>query len=127
MINPSTHNTEDKVKEASEENLGEENLTKVPPKEFPENSKTKDADKDRCRYCREIGHWVKDCPQKEKDLAKKDTENAFSGLSEIAQDFYGDRTTEMFHGITEDYVDSSKEGAPGQQDGDSQDPTDYLN
>ena len=60
-------------------------------------------------------------------MAKKDTENAFSGLSEIAQDFYGDRTTEMFHGITEDYVDSSEEGAPGQQDGDSQDPTNYLN
>ena len=47
----------------------------------------------------------KTAAQKEKDLAKKDTENAFSGLSEIAQDFYGDRTTEMFHGITEDYVD----------------------
>ena len=33
----------------------------------------------------------------------------------------------MFHGITEDYVDSSEEEAPGQQDGDSQDPTNYLN
>ena len=36
---------------------------KSPIKRVPrENSKTKDPDKDRCRYCREIGHWVKDCP-----------------------------------------------------------------
>ena len=60
-------------------------------------------------------------------MAKKDTENVFSGLSEIAQDFYGDRTTEMFHGITEDYVESEAEEAPGQQDGDSQNQTNYLN
>ena len=60
-------------------------------------------------------------------MAKKDTENAFSGLSEIAQDFYGDRTTEMFHGITEDCVESEEEEALGQQDGDSQDQTNYLN
>ena len=36
VINPSTHNTEDEVEEASEENPEEENLIKVPPKEFPE-------------------------------------------------------------------------------------------
>ena len=60
-------------------------------------------------------------------MAKRDTENAFLGLSEIAQDFYGDRTTEMFHGITEDYVESEEEEAPGQQGGDSQDQTNYLN
>ena len=34
---------------------------------------------------------------------------------------------EMFHGITEDYVESGEEEAPGQQDGDSQDQTNYLN
>ena len=36
VINPSTHNAEDEVEEASEENPEEENLMKVPPKEFPE-------------------------------------------------------------------------------------------
>ena len=60
-------------------------------------------------------------------MAKKDTENAFLGLSEIAQDFYGDKTTEMFHGIIEDYVESEKEEAQGQQDGDFQNQTNYLN
>ena len=59
-------------------------------------------------------------------MAKKDTENALSGLSEIAQDFYGDRTTEMFHGIT-DYVESEEEEVHGQQDGDFQNQTNYLN
>ena len=38
-------------------------------------------------------------------MAKKDTESAFSALNEIAQDFYADRTTDVFHGITEDYVE----------------------
>ena len=39
---------------------------KSPTKRVPrENSKTKDVDKDPCRYWCEIGHWVKDCPQKE--------------------------------------------------------------
>ena len=47
----------------------------------------KDVDKDRCRYCCEIGHLVKDCPQKKKDQEKGDNEDAFTGLSEIAQDF----------------------------------------
>ena len=60
-------------------------------------------------------------------MAKKDTENAFLGLSEIAQDLCGDRTTEMFHGITEDYVESKEEEAQGQQDGDLQNQTNYLN
>ena len=71
---------------------------KSPTKRVPrENSKLKDVDKDQCRYCREIGHWVKDCPQK-KDQEKGDTEDTFTGLSEIAQDFYGARATDMFHG-----------------------------
>ena len=47
---------------------------KSPTKRVPrENSKTKDANKDRCRYCCEIGHWVKDCPQKKKDQEKTDS------------------------------------------------------
>ena len=67
---------------------------KSPTKRVPrENSKTKDVDKDQCRYCHEIGHWVKDCPQKKKDQEKGDTEDTFTGLSEIAQDFYGAGTT----------------------------------
>ena len=83
---------------------------KSPTKRVPrENSKTKDVDKDWCRYCCEIGHWVKDCPQKKKDQEKGDTEDTFTGLSEIAQDFYGARATDMFHGITEIYVESDEE------------------
>ena len=31
------------------------------------------------------------------------------GLSEIAQDFYGARATDMFHGITDIYVESDEE------------------
>ena len=45
-------------------------------------------------------------------MTKKDTESAFSGLNEIAQDFYADRTTDVFHGITEDYVESGEEETP---------------
>ena len=83
---------------------------KSPTKRVPrENSKTKDVDNDRCRYCHKIGHWVKDCPQKKKDQEKGDTEDTFTGLSEIAQDFYGPRATDMFHGITEIYVESDEE------------------
>ena len=99
-----------------------------PTKRVPrENSKTKDSDKDRCRYCREIGHWVKDCPQKQKEMAKKDTESAFSGQNEIAQDFYADRTTDIFHGITEDYVESEEEETPEDNGREPQNQTDHLN
>ena len=99
-----------------------------PTKRVPrENSKTKDPDKDRCRYCREIGHWVKDCPQKQKDMAKKDTESAFSGLNEIAQDFYADRTTDVFHGITEDYVQSEEEETSQDNGMEPQNQIDHLN
>ena len=95
-----------------------------------ENSKTKDVDKDRCRYCREIGHWVKDCPQKKKDQEKGDAEYTFTGLSEIAQDFYGTGTANMFHGITEIYGESDEEGQNLEQGEDtekSQDQAEYLN
>ena len=73
------------------------------------NSKTKDADKDRCRYCREIGHWERDCPQKKGDQSKTEDPKpygAFSGLSDTLPEFYGQGAplqaiTESFHGITE--------------------------
>ena len=104
---------------------------KSPTKRVPrENSKTKDADKDRCRYCREIGHWVKDCPQKKKDQDNTESESAFAGLSDIAQDFYGNRSTEMFHGITEIYEESEEElEVPETEDGKDQaiDQVEYLN
>ena len=104
---------------------------KSPTKRVPrENSKTKDVDKDRCRYCREIGHWVKDCPQKKIDQEKGDTEDTFTGLSEIAQDFYGVGATDMFHGITEIYVESDEEGQilePEEQTEKPQDQEEYLN
>ena len=65
--------------EVSEENPEVVSLTRALPKRVPrENSKTKDVDKDRCRYCRKIGHWVKDCPQK-KDQEKGDNEDTFTG------------------------------------------------
>ena len=103
---------------------------KSPTKRVPrENSKTKDVDKDRCRYCREIGHWVKDCPQKKKDQEKGDTEDTFTGLSEITQDFYGARATDMFHGITDIYVESEEEDnilEPEVEDK-PQDREEYLN
>ena len=82
---------------------------KSPTKRVPrENSKTKDADKDHCRYCREIGHWVKDCPQKKKDQDKDSTSDAFAGLNDIVQDFYGKHTTDVFHGIQEIYKDEEE-------------------
>ena len=95
-----------------------------------ENSKTKDTDKDRCRYCREIGHWVKDCPQKKKDQGNTESDSTFAGLSNIAQDFYGNRSTEMFHGITEIYEESEEElEVPETEDGRDQtlDQVEYLN
>ena len=52
---------------------------------------------------------MKDSPQKKKDQEKTDSESAFAGLSDIAQDFYGNRSTEMFHGITEIYEESEEE------------------
>ena len=86
---------------------------KSPTKRNPRiNSKTKDVDKDRCRYCREIGHWERECPQKKKDQGKGEEPKpygAFTGLSEALPEFYGQAalTTgnpaigEMYHGITE--------------------------
>ena len=89
---------------------GGQRFDKSPTKRNPrENSKTKDADRDRCRYCREIGHWVKDCPQKKRDdeKASEGATGTFSNLSEIAQDFYG--TPDVFHGITDIYKENQEE------------------
>ena len=69
-------------------------------------------------------------PQKKKDQDKADTENAFAGLSDIAQDFYGNRSTEMFHGITEIYEESEEElEVPELEDEEDkvQDRIEYLN
>ena len=79
---------------------------KSPTKRNPRvNSKTKDADKDRCRYCREIGHWERECPQKKKDQGKAEEPKpygAFTGLSEALPEFYGQAALgEMYHGITD--------------------------
>ena len=86
---------------------------KSPTKRNPRvNSKTKDADKDRCRYCHEIGHWERECPQKKKDESKSEEPKpygAFSGLSDALPEFYGQAALsmgnpaigEMYQGITD--------------------------
>ena len=76
------------------------------------NSKTKDADKDRCRYCREIGHWEKECPQKKKDDTKTEEPKpygAFSGLCDALPEFYG---CEMYQGITDILEDGVHDELP---------------
>ena len=73
---------------------------------------------------------MKDCPQKKKDQDNTESESAFAGLSDIAQDFYGNRSTEMFHGITEIYEESEEElEVPEVEDGRDQtiDQVEYLN
>ena len=73
---------------------------------------------------------MKDCPQKKKDQEKGETENTFAGLSEIAQDFYGARATDMFHEITEICVESDEEQQVLESEEDNKEPHDqveYLN
>ena len=106
---------------------GGQRFDKSPTKRNPrENSKTKDADRDRCRYCREIGHWVKDCPQKKRDdeKASEGATGTFSNLSEIAQDFYG--TPDVFHGITDIYKEN-QEDQGGPQETETEDLLPPLN
>ena len=92
-------------------------MTKAPQKGSPGKTlKTKDSDKDRCRYCREIGHWVKDCPQKKKDQDEDNSSDAFAGLNDIAQDFYGEKSTDMFHGIQEIYRDEEEAESEGTEE-----------
>ena len=69
-------------------------------------------------------------PPKEERSGKGDTKNAFADLSDIAQDFYGKRSTEMFHRITKIYEESEEElEAPELEDEDDkvQDRIEYLN
>ena len=99
--------------EVSEERGRGGRFDKSPTKRNPRvNSKTKDADKDHCRYCCEIGHWVRECPQKKKDENKGEepkSYGAFSGLSDALPEFYGQASLamgnpaigEMFQGLTE--------------------------
>ena len=64
-----------------------------------------------------------------KDQEKGDTDDTFTGLSEIVQDFYGARATDMFHGITDIYVESDEEDnilEPEEKDK-PQDQKEYLN
>ena len=68
-------------------------------------------------------------PQKKKDQEKGETEDTFTGLNEITQDFYGARAIDMFHGITDIYVESDAEDnilEPEENDK-SQDQEKYLN
>ena len=97
----------------SEENLAEDGLTRAPQKETPGSTpRPKDVDKDRCRYCREIGHWERECLQKRKDQGKGEEPKpygAFSGLSAALPEFYGQAALtmgnpaigEMYQGITD--------------------------
>ena len=106
---------------------GGQKFDRSPTKRNPrENSRTKDVDRDRCRYCREIGHWVKDCPQKKRDdeKASEGATGTFSNLSEIAQDFYG--TPDVFHGIKDIYKED-QEDEEGPQEAETEDPIPPLN
>ena len=88
---------------------------KSPNKRNPrQNSKTKDVDRDRCRYCREIGHWERECPQKKADQAKggesqppRSTYAAIAGAGETpVPEYYGTPDpshafSDVYNGITE--------------------------
>ena len=68
-------------------------------------------------------------PKRRRTKRKGTHEDTFTGLSEIAQDFYGARATDMFHGITDIYVESDEEDyllEPEVEDK-SQDQEEYLN
>ena len=120
--------TEEEEEEVLEANPEEQNLTRAPLKESPgKTPKQKIQTRTDAGTVERCGHWVKDCPQKQKEMAKKDTEGAFSGLNEIAQDFYADRTTDVFHGITEDYVESGEEEIPEDNGMEPQNQIDHLN
>ena len=59
---------------------------------------------------------MKDCPQKKKDQDKDSSSDAFAGLNDIAQDFYGDRSTDIFHGIQEIYKDEGDTESEGTEE-----------
>ena len=68
-------------------------------------------------------------PPKEEGPRERRHCDTFTGLSEIAQDFYGARATDMFHGITDIYVESDEEDniLEPEVDDKSQDQEAYLN
>ena len=43
-------------------------------------------DKERCRYCKQLGHWEKDCPEKKK---QGDPAKSYTDWSPDEYDFYG--------------------------------------
>ena len=42
-------------------------------KERPGDNRRPRVDHDQCTYCKEKGHWVKDCPKRPRDLRKTST------------------------------------------------------
>ena len=68
-------------------------------------------------------------PKRRRTKRKETLKTPLQAFSEIAQDFYGARATDMFHGITDIYVESDEEDnilEPEENDK-SQDQEEYLN
>ena len=42
-------------------------------KERPGDNRRPRVDRDQCAYCKEKGHWVKDCPKRPRDPLKTST------------------------------------------------------
>ena len=61
--------------------------------------KAKDMDKERCRYCKQLGHWEKNCPKKKK---QGDAAKSYSDWSPDEYDFYGG-LSEEHSGLTGAY------------------------
>ena len=101
------------LKEVSEEKTMEEGLTRAPQKGTLESTpKQRMLTRTTAGIVCEIGHWIRDCPQKKKDENKGEEPKpygAFSGLSDALLEFYGQAPLaignpvigEMFQGITE--------------------------
>ena len=51
----------------------EERLRKSGKKERPGDNRRPRVDRDQCAYCKERGHWVKDCPKRPQDPRKTST------------------------------------------------------
>ena len=68
-------------------------------------------------------------PRRKRTKRKETLKTPLPGLSEIAQDFYGARATDMFHGIRDIYVESDEEDNILEPEVDDipQDQVEYLN